>query len=250
LKKEINIFLTAVLFFTRIPVKLLGAYNSDMLNKASKYLPLIGYMVAGISAGVFYISNMFFSVPVSVIFSIIASVLTTGAFHEDGLADTFDAFGGGWNKEQKLKIMKDSRIGTYGSIALILAILFKFILLSEYHLNLIIPVIFVSQILSRLSPVVLIYFLNYVRIDDSSKSKPVGEGISLSSLLIAIIFAFAPLMFFGIRTLIIIPIIIITQFSLAFWFKKHLGGYTGDTLGASQQISELIILLSFLILWN
>lgn len=242
--------MTAILFFTRIPVKLIGKYNSEMLNKASKYLPLIGYLVAAISAGVFYISNIFFSVDIAIILSIITSILTTGAFHEDGLADTFDAFGGGWNKDQKLKIMKDSRIGTYGSIALILALLFKFVLLSEYKIINIISIIFLSQILSRVTPVVLIYFLKYVRLDNSSKSKPVGQGISFSNLFVAILFAFSPLVFFSLKSLIIIPVLIITQFTLALWFKKHLGGYTGDTLGASQQISEIIILLSFLTIWN
>jgi len=250
LKKEVNILLTAILFFTRIPVKLLGEYSNEMLNKASKYLPFIGYIVAAITAGVFYVSNLYFSVNISLVLSIIASILTTGAFHEDGLADTFDAFGGGWSKEQKLKIMKDSRIGTFGSIALILVLLLKFILLSEYKVERIISVIFLSQILSRLTPVVLIYFLKYVRIDISSKSKPVGEGISFFNLLIAIFFAFISLIFFDLNSLLIIPILILTQFVLAFWFKKHLNGYTGDTLGASQQISELIILLSFLVIWN
>lgn len=228
----------------------MGKYSNDMLNKASKYLPFIGYIVAAVAAGVFYLFNLYFSVNNSLVFSIIASILTTGAFHEDGLADTFDAFGGGWGKEQKLKIMKDSRIGTYGSIALILALLLKFILLSEYKVENIISIIFLSQILSRLTPVVLIYFLKYVRIDNSSKSKPVGEGISFLNLLIAIFFALIPLVFFDVKSLLIIPILLLTQFVLAIWFKKQLSGYTGDTLGASQQITELVVLLSFLILWN
>jgi len=250
LKKEVNIFLTAILFFTRIPVKLIGEYENDMLNKASRYLPFIGYIVAAISASIFYISHIFFSTNISIIFSMIASIITTGAFHEDGLADTFDAFGGGWNKEQKLKIMKDSRIGTYGSIALILSLLFKYVLLIEYKVEYIISIIFLSQILSRLTPVVLIYFLKYVRFDSSSKSKPVGEGISLSNLFVAILFTFLPLAFFSIITIVIVPILFFTQLIFAFWFKKHLSGYTGDTLGASQQISELVILLSFLVIWS
>jgi len=237
------------MFFTRIPVKLIGKYSSDMLNKATKYLPLIGYLVGGISALVFWLSNQYFSDSISIIFSMVAAILTTGAFHEDGLADSFDAFGGGWTKEKKLEIMKDSRIGTYGASALILALLFKFVILSDFNSK-VIYVIFISQVLSRLSPVVMIYFLDYVRIDTSSKSKPVGNGLSLLQFIIAILFAIAPLFYFNLNTLYLIPIVISAQILLAFWYKKHLDGYTGDALGASQQLTELVILLALLLLWK
>jgi len=250
MKKELNILLVAIMFFTRIPVKIMGEYSSDMLNKASKYLPFIGYIVGAISALVFYISNIYFSDSIAIIFSMITAILTTGAFHEDGLADTFDAFGGGWTKEKKLEIMKDSRIGTYGSVALIIALLFKLVLISEFTSEKIVFVILVSHILSRLSPVVLIYFMNYVRIDSSSKSKPVGNGISFIELLVATAFAIIPLFYFDYHILYLIPVVILTQIFLALWFKKHLEGYTGDALGASQQLTELVILLTLVILWK
>lgn len=250
MKKELNVILTALIFFTRIPVKIIGEYSEDMLNKASKYLPLIGYLVGGISAFVFWIANMYFSDSIAIIFSMIASILTTGAFHEDGLADTFDAFGGGWTKEKKLEIMKDSRIGTYGSVALIIALLFKFVILGEFTSEKIIYAIFISHVLSRLSPVVIIYFMDYVRIDFSSKSKPVGNGISSFHLLIATVFAIVPLFYFDIEILYLIPTVVLTQFVLALWYKKHLDGYTGDALGTSQQLTELVILLALVILWN
>jgi len=221
-----------------------------MLNKSSKYLPLIGYLVGGISAFVFWSTDMFFSKNIAIVFSMIAAILTTGAFHEDGLADTFDAFGGGWTKEKKLEIMKDSRIGTYGSIALLLALLLKFVVLNEFDSSTIIFVILIGHILSRITPVVMIYFLDYVRLDDTSKVKPVGDGISLFHFFIAIAFSVIPLFFFEIKTLLLIPILIVTQILLAIWYKKHLGGYTGDALGASQQLSELVILLSLVVLWN
>ena len=238
------------MFFTRIPVRLIGEYSSDMLNKSSKYLPLIGFLVGGISAFVFWISNMYFSDSISIVLSMITAILTTGAFHEDGLADTFDAFGGGWTKEKKLEIMKDSRIGTYGSVALILALLFKFVLLGEFTSEKIIFVILVSHILSRLSPVVMIYFLDYVRLDSSSKSKPVGNGVSTVQMFIALLFALAPLFYFDVQTLYLIPVVIVAQILLGMWYKKHLDGYTGDALGTSQQLTELVILLALVILWN
>jgi len=228
----------------------MGEYTSDMLNKSTKYLPLVGYIVGGLSAFVFWGVDEFFSKNIAIVLSMIAAILTTGAFHEDGLADTFDAFGGGWTKEKKLEIMKDSRIGTYGSIALILSLILKFVVLSEFDSSKIIFVILIGHILSRITPVAMIYFLNYVRLDASSKVKPVGDGISLSHFIIAIIFAIAPLFFFETETLLLIPIVISVQIILAFWFKKHLDGYTGDALGASQQLTELVILLSLTILWN
>ena len=228
----------------------MGDYTKDMLNKSTKYLPLIGYIVGGLSAFVFWISSLYFSENVSIVLSMVVAILTTGAFHEDGLADTFDAFGGGWTKEKKLEIMKDSRIGTYGSLALILALLLKFSLLTEFKPNITVAVIFIAHVLSRLSPVVIIYFLDYVRIDSSSKVKPVGDGISFPNLLISFVFAIVPLFFFRLETLILIPIMFLVQFVLALWYKKHLDGYTGDALGASQQLSELAILLVLVILWK
>src|SRR6187551_2582742 len=126
MKKQLHIFFTALMFYTRIPCPKNIDHNPDYLNKASRYFPLIGWIVGGICFGTYYLSSLVFSVEIALILSIIAGILTTGAFHEDGFADVCDGFGGGWTKEKILLIMKDSAIGAYGAIGLVLLFLLKF----------------------------------------------------------------------------------------------------------------------------
>ncbi len=114
------------MFYTRIPCPKNIDHNPDYLNKASRYFPLIGWIVGGISFLVYYLSAVLFTNEIAVILALIAGILTTGAFHEDGFADVCDGFGGGWTKEKILMIMKDSAIGAYGAIGVVLLFLLKF----------------------------------------------------------------------------------------------------------------------------
>src|SRR6188768_4304556 len=131
MKKQLHIFFTALMFYTRIPCPKNIDHNPDYLNKASRYFPLIGWIVGVISFVFYSIGAFLFTNEIAVILSIIAGILTTGAFHEDGFADVCDGFGGGWTKEKILTIMKDSAIGAYGAISLVLLFLLKFQSLSE-----------------------------------------------------------------------------------------------------------------------
>src|SRR3569833_79355 len=119
MKRETKIFFTALMFFTRIPCPKWVDHSEEYLNKSSKYFPVVGIIVGSISALIFWLFQLFFPVEIALIFSIIASILTTGAFHEDGFADVCDGFGGGWTKDKILLIMKDSRVGAFGVIGLI-----------------------------------------------------------------------------------------------------------------------------------
>ena len=123
IKRQIHIFFTALMFYTRIPCPKNIDHDPEYLNKASRYFPLIGWIVGGLSFLVFIFFEELFTVPIAVVFSIVASVLVTGGFHEDGFADVCDGFGGGWTKEKILLIMKDSAIGAYGALGLILILI-------------------------------------------------------------------------------------------------------------------------------
>ena len=123
IKEEIKIFFTSLMFYTRLPCPSYIDHSENYLNKATRYFPLIGIIVGTISFILFWIFNQIFNVEISIIIAIATGILITGAFHEDGFADTFDGFGGGWTKEKILEIMKDSRIGAYGAISLIVLIL-------------------------------------------------------------------------------------------------------------------------------
>lgn len=249
MKTQLKLFLTALMFYTRIPVPKGIDHSGDAQNKSTRYFPLIGWIVGGFAALVYWLSCFIFPDSISIILSMIASVIITGAFHEDGFADVCDGFGGGYTVEQKLSIMKDSRVGAYGLLGLIFLISLKYFLLFEQTLNLI-PILISVHALSRLAPIILIYRLDYVREDALSKIKPIGKKLKFWELMIAIIIAVLPLLLLGFWGLILIVPLLIIQWLSAWFFKRHLGGYTGDCLGAAQQISEIILYACILILWT
>ena len=125
MKKELRIFFTALMFYTRIPCPGWVDHSEDYLNKATRYFPLIGWLIGLAMALVIYGSLFILPISVCVILALAVSVLMTGAFHEDGFGDVCDGFGGGWTKSQILEIMKDSRVGTYSVVGFILLFALK-----------------------------------------------------------------------------------------------------------------------------
>jgi adenosylcobinamide-GDP ribazoletransferase len=249
MKTEIRIFFTALLFYTRIPCPKWVDHSEEYLNKATRYLPLVGIIVGGFSAAIFYGCNFVLPVSVSILFSILGGILMTGAFHEDGMADVCDGFGGGWTKEKILLIMKDSRVGAFGVIGLILLFAFKYSLLVSIHPALVPFVFIAAHALSRLIALTFIFTHTYARNDESGKSTAVAKKPAYSNLIIAAIFGLAPLLLFRnpMVFLIIIPLLLMRAY-LGRYFKKWIGGYTGDCLGATQQICEVLFYLCFVIL--
>lgn len=251
MKKEIRIFFTALMFFTRIPCPSYTDHDPEYLNRSAKYFTLVGIIVGSISALVFYLSQWIFPLEIALLLSFVASILTTGAFHEDGFADVCDGFGGGWTKEKILDIMKDSRVGTYGLVGLILLMALKFTALHSIALPLILPTIISAHAISRLNSVSLIYTDEYAREDLLSKAKPLATKMSTADFLIACFFGLVPLVLMNnvYVFLSILPLISIKLY-LSKYFKKWIGGYTGDCLGTVQQVSEVIYYLSVLVIFK
>lgn len=247
------------MFYTRIPCPKNITHHPDYLNKATRYFPFIGWIVGSISFLAFYLFSFFLSTEIAVILAIITSILTTGAFHEDGFADACDGFGGGWTKEKILMIMKDSAIGAYGAIGLVLLFLLKFKLLSESILLftnniLLIFLLFISaHSLSRLAAISIIFTHEYSREDASSKSKPIAKQYTWKEVFGSFFFGLIPLLvfsYFDLKFLLAIIPVFITRYFLARYFQKWIDGYTGDCLGATQQVCEVIFYLSILFLWK
>ncbi|MGM8362156.1 adenosylcobinamide-GDP ribazoletransferase [Flavobacterium sp. ARAG 55.4] len=261
MKKELHIFFTAVLFYTRIPCPKNINHHPDYLNKASRYFPLIGWIVGGISFVVYYLSAFVFSNEIAVILSIIASILVTGAFHEDGFADVCDGFGGGWTKEKILLIMKDSAIGAYGAIGIVLLFLLKFqslvqltnkVQISDSGLGVLLLLI-TAHSLSRLAAISIVFTHEYSREDATSKSKPIAQNFTWREVIGAFFFGLLPLFalsfIYAQMLLVVIPVFIFRYF-LARYFQKWIDGYTGDCLGATQQVCEVVFYLSAIALWK
>ncbi|PCI60048.1 MAG: adenosylcobinamide-GDP ribazoletransferase [Methylophilaceae bacterium] len=261
LVKELRYFLLALGFFTRIPVPQYVDFDESALSYSAKYFPLVGIIVGLIGAVVYVVSAEFLPKQIAVLLSMASTIYVTGAFHEDGLADSADGLGGGWNREQILTIMQDSRLGTYGAVALFLILFSKFQLLTTLT-SYFIPLALVSaHAISRLSAVWVMAALSYAK--PAGKAKPLATKISLPALGMANVFGLLPLLSVAVLLVmnkhsvaLVIYLVLMTVVpmivSWLWWcnkIKKWLDGYTGDTLGAMQQLTELAFYLG-LVLWS
>lgn len=230
-----------------MPVGRIKGWSEEMLNKSTRYFPLIGILVGGVGAVCFWILSFYLPVSIAVIISIVATILFTGAFHEDGFADFCDGFGGGYTPVRILEIMKDSRIGTYGSVGLFAVLGVKFMTLMHIEATRIPLILIAGHAISRIFPVLLIYTSNYARLDASSKTKPVGKADSTFSLLFAILTGILTLYFLGWQEILIsVALLVVVAFFFRNYIIRKLGGYTGDILGALQQLCEVFFYLAIL----
>ena len=244
IRRELATFFAALGYFTRLPVPGWVGYSPDGLARAARYLPAIGLLVGGAGALVFWLASQVWAQPVAVVLSMVATIALTGAFHEDGLADAADGLGGGWDKAKILAIMKDSRVGSYGVIAVVLALLGKFALLSTLPAGQVVAALIAGHAVSRFCAVSLMVTMDYARDDDTSKARPVAARLGLGPLLFTLVFAGLPL-------LLLVPEPAMTAVAMAalatLWLatkcRRWLGGYTGDCLGAVQQLAEIAFYL-------
>ncbi len=250
------LLLIAISFFTRLKIPPIKDFQQSWLNQANRYYGLVGILIGSISALVLLLASQFLPLSISIILSMICSVLVTGAFHEDGFADTWDGFGGGWTIDNKLSIMKDSRLGTYGALALVFAILIKYQLLIEIS-NIdsattyqIIIAIIIAHTASRAMAVSIIFDQPYVRDNESSKIKPMTEQQSIVELIILLATSALPLLLIEFKlACLLIGLLLLLRYFLIRWYHQQIGGYTGDLLGAAQQIAEICCYTVLLAYW-
>ncbi|MCH2175081.1 MAG: adenosylcobinamide-GDP ribazoletransferase [Lentisphaeria bacterium] len=236
--------LVALQFLTRFPVPHDLNPTVEDLSKCAKYFPVVGVILGFCSWAVclgFY--NLGVSREISIALAMLACLLMTGGFHEDGVADTFDGFGGAFSPDKKIAIMKDSRLGTYGALALFSVILIRYICLVE--VSSIFVAFILSLMLGRLSSLIIIPYTPYSAEDETSKSKPIIEGLGKSGYKFPLLLCFAfTIYLIGLAqagTLFIILAIICYTFR-AFSIKQ-IKGITGDVLGAINVTCELTVLV-------
>ncbi|MEQ3724451.1 adenosylcobinamide-GDP ribazoletransferase [Alcanivorax sp.] len=241
IQEEWQAFWLAVGFLTRVPMLVRIDYSQALMNRCSVYFPLVGLLLGVVYAGLFAVLDGYWGIGISVALVLVFHLWVTGAFHEDGLADSVDALGGGYTVARRLQIMKDSRIGTYGAVALIMALGLKGLLLAEAQ-----PVwlaLLLSPMISRLAPLWLMLFLPYVTDPDTSKSKPVAEGFSAQRLGVATAMTVIVAALAG----ALVPALLAVALVALLWggyLWRQLRGYTGDALGASVILAELVFLLA------
>jgi adenosylcobinamide-GDP ribazoletransferase len=245
---QLRLFFTALQFFTRLPIPRWVGFDPAWLNQASRYFPLVGLVVALITGAAYAVAAWFLPAPVAVVISTAVGIYATGAFHEDGFADMCDGFGGGMTPERVLEIMKDSRIGAYGAIGTICMLGLKLATLSMLPPLAAIGALLVAHPLSRLMATLLIWRLDYARAE--GKAKPLAQKMRGTEFLIAAITAIVPaLVVIELRWLppaVLVSGVIVA--AIATWWLarkcvRRIGGYTGDCLGAVQQVTEIMFYL-------
>ena len=257
---ELRLFFVALQFLTRLPSPRWVGFEPEWLNQSARHFPAVGLLVGALAAFVLVLGDVLFTPAVAVGLSMAATLLLTGAFHEDGWADTCDALGGGASigRERALVIMKDSRIGTYGAVGLVLMLGLKAATLTALPLVLAVPALLFAHTTSRAAAVALIRWLPYAGDVEHAKAKPLAQRISGTGLAVALGWVLALCLALvwaaqrwsetAVLPSILVGLAVATggAAGCARWFRRRLGGYTGDTLGATQQLTELLCLLVWL----
>jgi adenosylcobinamide-GDP ribazoletransferase len=270
---ELRLLCVALQYFTRLPMPSLRAFDATWLSQSVRYFPVAGWIVGGIGAGVLWLCAQtlpialaallalvalvlwgaahFFGALLAVLLSVVATVWLTGAFHEDGLADTFDALGGHVPRERALQIMRDSRIGTYGAAALGIVLLLRWQTLAALPLSTAAIVLPCAHAAARAGAASLMATLPYVRLEDDAKAKPVVQDLAIGNLLAMLGFGAAPMLVaIGLMPALAVPLAagaaasVLVRVACARWFRIRLGGYTGDTLGCCEQFGEIAFVLA------
>jgi adenosylcobinamide-GDP ribazoletransferase len=252
IKFQCTLFFYALSYFTRLPVPHCIVFDNEQFHKANAYLPLIGLLVGLAMFTIFYICQLLFSIPISILLMLIGAMLITGALHEDGFADCCDGFGGGYNTTQRLKIMKDSQIGSYAGIGLVVLLLLKFNLLlalTEIATSALFISLIIAHVASRYGALCVMQTMPYVRLAKDGKVLALSKKLNRNYFLVS---SFVTLLAFCLLPIksafLLISVLVMIGLLLRTYFNKTIGGYTGDCLGFSQQCLEITILLLFTVL--
>jgi adenosylcobinamide-GDP ribazoletransferase len=253
---ELRLFFIALQFFTRLPVPRWVGFEPLWLQHCARHFPLVGLLVGAFSALVLWLALWIWPATVAVGLAMAASVWLTGGFHEDGWADTCDGLGGAVSREKALLIMKDSRIGSYGALGLMLMLGLKaaaLVALAEFDYLLAMTALVWGHCASRAAPVWLIRALPYAGDADHAKAKPLATQAGATTLATALMWVLLLSLAVAWQQPEWVPALCVAAvtaggatLAMQAWLDQRLGGYTGDNLGATQQVVELVALLSFL----
>lgn len=252
---QLRLFFVALQFLTRLPTPRWVGFDPAWLHRSGRYFPAVGLCVGLVAAAVFGAAHRAFGPPVAAVLCIAATVLLTGAFHEDGFADTCDGLGGAVGRERALEIMKDSRIGTYGAVGLVLMLGLKAATLASMAPATAVAALLFAHTASRAAAVGVMGALPYAGDAGHAKAKPMANQVQ--PLDVAVALATAALLAGWLATAwpaagwsrVASSAIAAALMAVwcARWLKRRLGGFTGDTLGATQQLVEAVMLLAWLV---
>lgn len=240
-------FLCATQFLTRMPAPS-QPYKADSLSRSVKFFPIVGLLVGASAALLHLLLATHLSRLLTALFVVVWLVFVTGCLHEDGLADSADGFCGGWDRGQVLAIMRDSRIGSYGAAALTLSLLARLLLISSLPLAHVAQYLIAAHVLCRWTTLPLSFWLPPARNQNDDRIDGQGARVAqlttrgtltLSTLLTVAIVAVM------LRSKAVIPILGSTAitFCSALYYKRRIGGVTGDCFGTTNQLTEIAVYL-------
>lgn len=248
-----RLFLVALQFLTRLPVRL-SLFEPGWLNDCVRHFPLVGALVGAVGAAVLVGAAQLWPAWVAAVLALAATVALTGGFHEDGLADTFDALGGVVPRDRALAIMKDPRIGSYGALALGLTLLLRAALLAVLAARPMlgaVAALLASHALARAAAVGVMVSLPYGGDAEHAKAKPLALAVAPRNFVIALgwcgllVIALAAGGVYLPKLVAAVAAAAVVALLMRQWLKRRLGGYTGDGLGATEQLAEMAVLLAF-----
>ena len=236
--------LAAITFFTRIPLWKLVELPGEVFRKIIGYWPLTGWITGGITGLALWGCSYLVPPMVAVILALVIRLLLTGAFHEDGLGDFFDGFGGGRTKEDILRIMKDSHVGSYALIGIVVYYLLLVNLLASVPARTAMLLIFSADPLSKMLTALMINYLPYARKESESKAKTIYDKLTFIRIIGVLVFGLLPMGMFLPMKLWIAAFVSIAMMAFIFiYIKKKIQGYTGDICGATALLCEVMFYL-------
>jgi len=246
MRHQWHLFLCALQFLTRIPTPTLHSFEPDWIARSARFYPLVGCLVGGVTGLVFFLTHQVWSGFVSAALAIATGIVMTGGFHEDGLGDTADGLGGGQNPEQRLTIMKDSRIGSYGTLAIWSVLSIKVLALAALPAWTGMLALIIAHTMARACSVVVMHTFSYARDPETSKIKPTPNGVTRSEMLLALLTGLLTVLILSEdlpHPFIAVVFAMLSSVILARLSQRLIGGWTGDVLGAIEQCAELAIML-------
>jgi adenosylcobinamide-GDP ribazoletransferase len=243
--REARALWTAAIFFTRLPLPAVPALQPDDEARATAYWSLIGAGIGAVVAAAWWVSHRLLPGEIAAGLALAAGLLLTGALHEDGFADVCDGLGGGGTRERVLEIMRDPRIGTFGAIGLVMLIGLKWQVLIALPQAVVPGSLVAAHALSRAAMALLAAALPYARSDGRAARRMVARLDARLAAAVAV----------GLASLLLVPraawpacllLPALVVIGLGAWFRHRIAGYTGDCLGATQQLTELAVLIGAL----
>jgi adenosylcobinamide-GDP ribazoletransferase len=248
MRRLVQSFLGAIAFLTRLPVPRQVQGMPDVLSSSVVFFPVVGLLVSGGAIILNHVLSTFVAHDVVIVVVLVFLVVITGGLHEDALADAADGFGGGWGMDQILDIMRDSRVGSFGALAIALTLLARFVFLNEISPQRFDRYLVAGQVTCRWTALPLAFFLPPARPQSGQGARLAGKittfSLAVGTLLTAVILGAA----LGMKGLWVALAAVVMTAGSGAYYRRRIGGVTGDCLGATNQLTEVAIYFAGVVL--